>query len=237
MNSKGFDLNSFLEIFSRILTLLLVIPIHESAHALTAKWLGDDTAERQGRISLNPMAHFDVFGSLLMIFTGFGWAKPVPVNPLRMKHYRAGFALTALAGPVSNLIAAFLAGLAYAIILCTQSGMDALINATYSGDISTLYCVEMLMSYLFSVNIGLALFNLIPIPPLDGFNVLRCFTGEKLDRWVYQHQREMTIGFFVVIISLSYIPSRYNPLYHATSFVSDLLWKAVSWIPEKKWGY
>ena len=107
------NIETFLKYFSRVITLLLVIPLHEAAHGLVAKWLGDATAERQGRITLTPFAHLDPIGSLLMIFTGFGWAKPVPVNPVRMKKYRAGFALTALAGPVSNLLAAFVAGLIY----------------------------------------------------------------------------------------------------------------------------
>lgn len=227
------DLYTFLSYFARIATLLLVIPIHESAHALVAKWLGDDTAERQGRISLNPMAHLDLLGSVLMIFTGFGWAKPVPVNPVRMKKYRAGFALTALAGPVSNLIAAYIAGLIYAVVMCTQAGIDAL----YSDKITPMLCFVILLQYLFQVNIGLALFNLLPIPPLDGFNVLRFFTSEKFDRWFYQHQREVSIGFFIFILLLSNIPSRFNPLYYARSFVSDLLWKSVAWIPKAKWGY
>ena len=159
--------------------MLLVLPLHESAHALVAKWFGDDTAERQGRISLNPLAHLDPFGGLLMVLTGFGWAKPVPINPLRMKKYRAGISLTALAGPVSNLLAAFVAGIAYNIIICTKSGLMALV----SSEVTTMSCVLLLLSFLFQVNVGLAVFNLIPIPPLDGYNVLSYFTSEKVDRW------------------------------------------------------
>ena len=138
--------------------MLLVLPLHESAHALVAKWFGDDTAERQGRISLNPLAHLDPFGGLLMVLTGFGWAKPVPINPLRMKKYRAGISLTALAGPVSNLLAAFVAGIAYNIIICTKSGLVALV----SSEVTTMSCVLLLLSFLFQVNVGLAVFNLIP---------------------------------------------------------------------------
>lgn len=224
-----FDSVRFFEYFARILTLLLVIPIHESAHALMAKWFGDDTAMRQGRISLNPVAHMDFFGTILMVLTGFGWAKPVPVNPVRMKKYRAGFAFTALAGPLSNLIAAFFSILAYVIITCTDAGIDALIYKFDSAS-PTLYCVILLLQFFFSINVGLAIFNLIPIPPLDGFNILRAFTPEKFDRWFFQHQREVTIGFFLVIILLNNIPSAYNPLYIARTFVCDLLWKSVSWI-------
>ncbi len=236
MTSSEF-LEHFIKYFARILTILLVIPLHESAHALVAKWFGDDTAERQGRISLNPMSHLDPMGTVLMVLTGFGWAKPVPINPLRMKKYRAGISLTALAGPVSNLIAAFAAGLAYNIILCTESGITALYSYQFGGEISMLYCVMLLLSFLFSVNVGLAIFNLIPIPPLDGYNVLSYFTSEKVDRWFYQHQREISIAFIGILILLTYIPTKYNPLYYVTDWVSDQLWKTVSWIPSKKWGW
>ena len=227
------DITVFIKYFSRIITMLLVLPLHESAQALVAKWFGDDTAERQGRISLNPLAHLDPFGGLLMVLTGFGWAKPVPINPLRMKKYRAGISLTALAGPVSNLLAAFVAGIAYNIIICTKSGLMALV----SSEVTTMSCVLLLLSFLFQVNVGLAVFNLIPIPPLDGYNVLSYFTSEKVDRWFYRHQREVTFAFIVIILGLSYIPSAHNPLYIVTDFVSNALWKAVSWIPRVKWGW
>lgn len=227
------DITVFIKYFSRIITMLLVLPLHESAHALVAKWFGDDTAERQGRISLNPLAHLDPFGGLLMVLTGFGWAKPVPINPLRMKKYRAGISLTALAGPVSNLLAAFVAGIAYNIIICTKSGLMALV----SSEVTTMSCVLLLLSFLFQVNVGLAVFNLIPIPPLDGYNVLSYFTSERVDRWFYRHQREVTFAFIVIILGLSYIPSAHNPLYIVTDFVSNALWKAVSWIPRVKWGW
>lgn len=227
------DITVFIKYFSRIITMLLVLPLHESAHALVAKWFGDDTAERQGRISLNPLAHLDPFGGLLMVLTGFGWAKPVPINPLRMKKYRAGISLTAIAGPVSNLLAAFVAGIAYNIIICTKSGLMTLV----SSEVTTMSCVLLLLSFLFQVNVGLAVFNLIPIPPLDGYNVLSYFTSEKVDRWFYRHQREVTFAFIVIILGLSYIPSAHNPLYIVTDFVSNALWKAVSWIPRVKWGW
>lgn len=227
------DLERILHFLARVLTLLLVIPIHESAHALVAKWFGDDTAERAGRISLNPMDHFDPIGSILMVLTGFGWAKPVPINPVRMKRFRAGIALTALAGPVSNIIAAFVGVLTYAILLCTKTGYEAEISSA----ITPMSCVILLLQYFFHVNIGLAIFNLIPIPPLDGYNVLSYFTSAKVDRWFHQHQREISMIFFITIIGISYLPSRLNPLYYARSFVGDLLWDAVRWIPKLRWGY
>ena len=209
-----------------------MLPLHESAHALVAKWFGDDTAERQGRISLNPLAHLDPFGGLLMVLTGFGWAKPVPINPLRMTKYLPGIPLTALAGPVSNLLAAFVAGIAYNIIICTKSGLMALV----SSEVTTMSCVLLLLSFLFQVNVGLAVFNLIPIPPLDGYNVLSYFTSEKVDRWFYRDQREVTFAFHVVIRGLSYIPSDHNPLYLVTDFVSHALCQAFSWLPRINCG-
>ena len=199
---------------------------------IVAKWCGDDTAEREGRLTLNPFAHLDPLGSILIVLSGFGWAKPVPVNPMRMKKYRAGFALTALAGPVSNLLAAFVSILVWALLLCTESGMTAYL----SGEITPMYSVLLLLQFLFSVNVGLALFNLIPFPPLDGFNVLRYFTNEKFDRWFYMHQQQLQWGFLIVILVLNYIPSQYNILAIANNFVSDKMLNLVWQIPMHKWG-
>lgn len=223
---------TILRIFSRLVTLLLVMPVHEASHALVAKWLGDDTAERQGRISLNPFAHLDLMGSILIVFTGFGWAKPVQVNPNRMKYPRGGYALTALAGPVSNLIVAFLSIFVWACLLCTKSG----ITAYMSSDITAMSSVLMLLQFLFSVNVGLAMFNLIPIPPLDGFNVLRFFLGSKVDRWFYEHQQQLQLGFLLFILVLNYIPSQFNLLSIAREFVSNKMLHLVIKIPMHKWG-
>ncbi len=223
---------TILRIFSRLVTLLLVMPVHEASHALVAKWLGDDTAERQGRISLNPFAHLDLMGSILIVFTGFGWAKPVQVNPNRMKHPRGGYALTALAGPVSNLIVAFLSIFVWACLLCTKSG----ITAYMSSDITAMSSVLMLLQFLFSINVGLAMFNLIPVPPLDGFNVLRFFLGSKVDRWFYEHQQQLQLGFLLFILVLNYIPSQFNLLSIAREFVSNKMLHLVIKIPMHKWG-
>lgn len=219
--------------FSRLMTLFLVMPVHEAAHALVARWLGDDTAERQGRISLNPFAHLDLMGSILIVLTGFGWAKPVQVNPNRMKNPRGGYALTALAGPVSNLLVAFLSILVWACLLCTEKGMYDYM----SGEITGMTSVLMLLQFLFSVNIGLAMFNLIPVPPLDGFNVARFFFGEKIDRWFYEHQQQLQLGFLVLILALNYIPAQYNILNIACDFVSNKMFNLVLKVPMHKWGF
>ena len=151
---------------------------------------------------------------------------------------RGGMALTALAGPLSNIAAAFLAGLIYSLILCTENGRLALLQLS-SGDLvvseknlAFLSSIEILLGYLFTVNVGLAVFNLIPIPPLDGFNVVRYFTSEKVDKWFYENQIIISRAFFALLFLMYYIPVLGKPLQIARNFVSDVLWKAVSWIPD-----
>lgn len=230
------ELRDFFQYFARVLTLLLVLPVHEAAHGLVAKWMGDDTAERQGRLTLNPIAHLDLFGSVLIIFTGFGWAKPVPVNPMRMKKYRAGISLTALAGPVSNLLAAFVSGLIYNLMMCSETILKQYYQYNFGGNITPSVCLLIVLSFLFQINIGLAVFNLIPIPPLDGFNILRYFTSEKVDRWFYTYQREISMGMLIFLVVMRLIPAEYNFVSIIAMKISDLMWYTVSWIPKLRWS-
>jgi len=233
------DIEVFLKYFARVVTLLLVLPLHEAAHALTARCFGDDTAEREGRITLNPFVHLDPIGAVFMVLAGFGWAKPVPADARNMKNPRLGISVTALAGPVSNLLAALAAGLVNACIRCTEKGVNSIGEYYINNKVTTTFCVLLLTEFLMTVNIGLAIFNLIPIPPLDGFNVMRFFTGPKVDRWFFTHYREIQMGFFafLVILNLDIIPEKYNLLYIAQNKVFHAMWDLVMKIPEKKWGY
>lgn len=138
----------------RIAVLLFAITIHEYAHGRVALALGDPTAKNAGRLTLNPITHIDPIGAICLIFFNFGWAKPVPVNMRYFKNIRRDTILMALAGPVSNLTAAFIAGLILRFYLPQ----------------SPLY--QVLLIYMLIMNIGLGLFNLLPIPPLDGSHVL-----------------------------------------------------------------
>jgi Zn-dependent protease len=178
------------ELIVLVLLLLIAFPVHELAHAVVAKWLGDDTAERMGRITLNPLMHLDVVGTLLFLISGFGWAKPVPVNMYRLRgNYRWSFAIVALAGPISNLILAAIFALLFRILLPSTFG--AVGNAT-----------RILLSALVtavSLNIFLALFNLIPIPPLDGSRLLAAILPNQGAALMDQIER---YGF-VILIALS----------------------------------
>lgn len=174
-----------------VLALLLGVafPIHELAHALTARQLGDDTSERLGRITLNPLAHLDPFGSLLFVLTGFGWAKPVPVNPYRLRgDMRTSFAVVALAGPISNLLLAALFALLFRL---TSSFAD---RGSWSTNV-----LLFAFSVAVQLNILLALFNLIPIPPLDGSRLLTALLPNQGQMWMDQLER---YGF-IILIALS----------------------------------
>ena len=161
-------------IIVRLIILFLAIPIHEWAHAWSAYRLGDDTASLQGRVTLNPIAHLDPIGSLLLLFSGFGWGKPVPVNPYRLRtNPRAGMAITSAAGPFSNFVLAMLLAIPFRMgwidLVPTLMGM-------YTGSFS----IGVLLLLAIEINLSLMLFNLIPIYPLDGEKVL---VGVLPRRW------------------------------------------------------
>ncbi len=175
-----------------ILMVFISLPIHEVAHGLVANWLGDDTAYYQGRLTLNPFAHLDLFGTISMVLFGYGWAKPVPVNPRRFKcNMRLGMALTALAGPVSNLILA---------LLCTI----LLKSSNLIGDVSGqefFYFLGWVFASMCIANIGLAFFNLLPIPPLDGSRILNYFLPYRAQQFMDRlenYSMYIIIGLLIV---------------------------------------
>ncbi|MCX7854532.1 MAG: site-2 protease family protein [Anaerolineae bacterium] len=155
---------------ARLIVLLVGMPFHEWAHAWSAHELGDDTPRWEGRLSLNPLAHLDILGAILILLTGFGWAKPVPVNPYRMRTSpRAGMALSAFAGPASNLVLAMLCALPFRLgWLSVGDVVSARLN------LATLFFL------IADVSLNLALFNLLPFFPLDGEKVL---VGVLPPRW------------------------------------------------------
>ena len=163
----GFD---FAQIFLVFIVLLFSLTVHEAAHAWTADMLGDPTARILGRVSLNPLVHIDPIGTvvfpLLAIVAGvplIGWAKPVPVNVTKLRHHRRDYVLVAAAGPASNLVMAVTAGCLLAVLPISPQTLDA---ANVSAPLATF------LSQAMRLNVLLAVFNMIPIPPLDGGNVL-----------------------------------------------------------------
>ncbi len=233
MFSEGFTVERLMLYGVRIAVFLLIIPIHESAHGLMAKWLGDDTADKEGRITLNPIAHLDLSGFLLMLFIGFGWAKPVPVNISNIKHKRAGYALISAAGPLSNLIAAFVGAAIAMVIFSSEVGQQA-IMANFMDDPDKEYnvinSVLTLLVFFVQVNVGLAVFNLIPLPPLDGFNLVRAFLPLKADRWIFAHQRTISGAFIILILVGTTFPEVSAPLMYVIGRTEEFIWWSVSWI-------
>ena len=196
---RGIDLDRIIEWGMYAVAALIAICVHESAHGLSAYWLGDDTAKRQGRISLNPLHHLDPFGFLMMVVAHFGWAKPVPVNPYRMtkiKSPKVGMALTAAAGPISNILLALIFGLLFCV--CGGSYQNGVFY--FSGESGTaLFYLWHFFAACVSLNAGLAVFNLIPISPLDGSKILAIVLPDRAYRQLMQYER---YGFLILMALL-----------------------------------
>ena len=204
-------------ILSALVVIFLTLPFHEFAHAFVADKLGDKTARYQRRLTISPFAHIDYFGALAIILFGFGWAKPVPVSPRYFKNAKRGMAITAAAGPVMNIILAFIACfLLYAVI------------SIFGGNAVTVY-VSMFLSYYVSINIGLAVFNIIPIPPLDGWKVLGSLLPDRIYWRVMQYERYISFALILIV----YMGILDGPI----NFISGFLINVVSFIPRLVFGY
>lgn len=205
------DFGSMLDMVLRLAAVLLCLTVHETCHGLAAYALGDPTARRAHRLSLNPLRHIDWFGLLMMFAAGFGWAKPVPVNPNYFKKPKQGMALTALAGPVSNFLLALFTLLA-ARIFCDV--------AAYSETNQRILDFLLMVAVL---SIGLGLFNLVPIPPLDGSKVLFAVLPDRAYDWLMRNERYGMLLLFALV----FFDVGSNALSKTIQWVFDLFCRMV----------
>lgn len=196
------------------IVLLTAFPVHECAHALSAHWLGDDTAKDQGRITLNPLRHLDLFGTIFMLFAGFGWAKPVPINPNNFKNRKVGMAVSSLAGPLSNLILSYISIILCKILIYNSAGntyLDALADVFWYSTI---------------LNVGLAVFNLLPIPPLDGSRIFNLVLPEKIYFKIMKYEN-IVFGILFLAIWMGFLD---RPLMFLQQKAYDLMNLLSLWV-------
>lgn len=197
--------NDFTTIIITALAALVALTVHEFSHGYAAYKLGDNTARSLGRLTLNPLRHIDPFGALCMIFFHFGWAKPVPINARNFKNPKRDFAITAMAGPLSNVILGFISALLYLlsyrllVAVATGMGEGFLYNFAYN---LTLFCL-----YFHTLNVGLGIFNLIPIPPFDGSRILNVILPARIYFKVMRYERYIYWGVVAWLLLGGYVYS------------------------------
>lgn len=207
--------------FCTAVIIFVVFPIHECAHGVMAKILGDDTAEREGRLTLNPLAHIDPMGALFMCLCNIGWAKPTPVTLYRCikVKQRTALALVSFAGPLANILLAYIFVIIGKIVL--------LVAANGSGDILTMTYIIIAINYVAQLNIFLAVFNLLPIPPFDGSKILYSFLPQKGAQFMDRYGQIIHWVFFALLI----FDVLDEPLGYLSSGAMWLLDKASFFIP------
>lgn len=218
---------------------LIALTVHEYCHGYAAYKLGDNTAKNLGRLTLNPMHHLDLYGTVCMIFFHIGWAKPVPINPRNFKDPKKGFAITAAAGPVANLVIGFFSALIFLLFRSTINSIPLSEFTNFSLKLAV--NTDLFLQIFFSVNIGLGLFNLLPIPPFDGSRLLTVFLPPKTYFAIMKYEKKIYYGVLAWLLFGSYaaqgvrmIPMVANStlLYKLAGVLSlsGMLSKVISWV-------
>lgn len=190
----------------RAVVMLIAIPFHEAAHALVSWRLGDPTAKNAGRLSLDPRRHFDLMGGICMIFAGVGWARPVGIRPDRFRNPKVGMAISAAAGPVSNLLLAYLSMVVYKLLAVWFGlGLPGL--------------VYQLLYYMISMNVSLAVFNLLPVPPFDGSRIFLLFLPQKYYFRAMQYERQIMIIVLIAAV--------FGVLSYPLSVIGSAVWQVL----------
>ena len=216
--------NGILGILLSLPGVIIAMTFHEYAHALAAYKLGDDTPKIQGRLNLNPLSHIDPIGLVLLMVAGFGWGKPVQIDPRNFDgkySLSKSEAIVAAAGPIMNFILAFVFAIIYYILFVATNVLSGLSAST----LSVLYTI---IIQIISINIGLGVFNLIPLPPLDGSKVLMHFLSYNAKQWFYNNERIFYIAFLILWIT-GLLSSLLSPIFSGVfSGITWLAYKIVS---------
>lgn len=200
------------DILIHAVILFTAFPVHEFSHAFAAHLMGDDTAKEQGRMTVNPLKHLDLWGTLFMLFAGFGWAKPVPINPNNFKNRKAGMALSSLAGPMSNLIMAYISMILYKVIIYNITDASGVV----------MEALLLIFTYGVYLNLGLAVFNMLPIPPLDGSRIFTLIFPEKLYFKIMKYEN-IIFGILFIAIFFGLLDKPLTILQSAAIRVMDAL--------------